>query len=325
MLQTRLAELRARKALDSAGLRADLPLTPLESVTNEVWGCGDYVLRVNRRLHSRLRREADLAPLLSDAVSYPKIVAVGKGQGADWVVVNRAPGMPLVRCWPLLTTDERRRAVDELAASLRALHDTEVPDELADSDDPPQLLQPGTHAAEPLFEGLERAAAFPFVDPGLLYEVGGFVRSRLSALDPFESTRLIHGDLHFQNVLWDGEHVTALLDLEFARAAPADLDLDVFLRFCSYPALFVPEGREAEARREDYDDVPFWLQEAYPELFAHPRVIDRVRIYAVAFDLKALLLSPPRGPLSSLTMRHPYRRLLATVRQESHLDRLRTG
>ena len=45
-----------------------------------------------------------------------------------------------------------------------------------------------------------------------------YVRANRSALDPFEATTLIHGDLHFQNVLWDGRNVTALLDLEFARA-----------------------------------------------------------------------------------------------------------
>jgi aminoglycoside phosphotransferase (APT) family kinase protein len=322
MSQNRLAELRARRALATAQIGTSGPLVPLESVTNEVWATGDVVVRINRRLHSRLRREAELADLLPDSVPYPRVLAVAKGRGADWVALERVPGTPLVRCWRLLTRDERRRAVSELADMLRGLHDTEVPVELQGADDPPQLLQPGPRATDPLVDAIDKATTLEFVDRGVLEELRGFVRARRSVLDPFESTRMIHGDLHFQNVLWDGHRVTALLDLEFARSAPADLDLDVFLRFCSYPSLFVPEGREHEARREDYDEVPGWLRHDYPELFAHPDLADRLRIYAIAFDLKSLLASPPRGPLNSLTLRHPYRRLMATVRHESHVDRL---
>jgi aminoglycoside phosphotransferase (APT) family kinase protein len=322
MSQNRLAELRARRALATAQIGVTGPLVPIESVTNEVWAAGDVVVRLNRRLHSRLRREAELADLLPDSVPYPRILAVAEGRGADWVALERVPGTPLVRCWRMLSRDERRRAVREVAEVLRALHTTEVPPELEGADDPPQLLQPGPRATDPLLDAIDEATTLEYVDRGVLEEIRGFVRSHRSVLDPFESTRLIHGDLHFQNVLWDGHDVTALLDLEFARTAPADLDLDVFLRFCSYPSLFVPEGREDEARREDYDEVPGWLREEYPELFEHPHLADRLRIYAIAFDLKALLAGPPRGPLNSLMLSHPYRRLMATVRKESYVDRL---
>lgn len=322
MSQNRLAELRARRALATAQLGIEGPLVPIESVTNEVWATGDVVVRLNRRLHSRLRREAELAVLLPAGVPYPRILAVAPGRGADWVALERVPGTPLVRCWHLLDREGRRRAVRELAEVLRALHGTEVPPDLRGAHDPPQLLQPGPHAVEPALAAIEQARSLEFVDHAVLDDLRGFVRSTRSVLEPFVSTRLIHGDLHFQNVLWDGHDVTALLDLEFARPAPADLDLDVFLRFCAYPALFVPEGREDEARREDYDEVPGWLREEYPELFAHPHLADRLRLYAIAFDLKALLATPPRGPLKTLLLSHPYRRLIAILRNESYLDHL---
>lgn len=321
MLQNRLSELRARRALATADLPAD-SLIRLESVTNEVWAAGSVVVRVNGRLDSRLRREAELAQLLDPAVKYPPVVAVGQGNSDDWIALKRVPGAPLVRCLRTLSVDERRRAVEQVAAILQALHATVVPAELAPAADPPQLLQTGPTATEPLLDAIEQARGLEFVDRGVLEELRSYVRGKRHALDPFEDSHLIHGDLHFQNVLWNGQHITALLDLEYARPAPADLDLDVFLRFCSYPALFVPEGREDEARREDYDEVPDWLRESYPELFGHPNLVDRLRIYSIAFDLKALLASPPRGPLHSLMHRHPYRRLMATVRHESHLDRL---
>jgi aminoglycoside phosphotransferase (APT) family kinase protein len=322
MADNRLAELRARRALADAGFDVHGHLRPVESVTNEVWETNDVVLRVNRRLHSRLRREAEISSLLPPDVPYPTVIGVGGGSGQDWVVLDRIPGTPLVRAWPTMERADRRRAVRELARTLRSLHTTTVPKELADISDPPQLLVPGPRAVNPVLQALDRAEALEFVDPVIIAELRSYVRGVRAVLDPFESDHLIHGDMHFQNVLWDGQHITALLDLEFARAAPPDLDLDVFLRFCSYPALFVPVGREHEARRQDYDEVPAWFREDYPELFDHPALVDRLRLYAIAFDLKHVLAEPPRGPLGSLTLQHPYRRLMATVRRESYLDRL---
>ena len=318
----RLAELRARRALAGARLDPELTVVPVESVTNEVWSAGDVVIRVNRRIHSRLRREAELAPILPPAVRYPKLLAAGEGSGSDWVVLEKVPGTPLVRCWPGLTDDERHRAVDELAAAVQALHAVRPPPDQADAEDPPQLLQPGALATEPLLLGLERARGMPGVDRGLLLDAENFVRSLRGVLDPFEARTLIHGDLHFQNVLWDGDHVSALLDLEFARPAPGDLDLDVFLRFCCFPSLFVPESREKEVDARSYEDVPFWFRDAYPALFAHPRLFDRLRLYAIAFDVKDLLGDPPRQPLHQLSSDHPYKRLADVLRGESHLDRL---
>ena len=36
-------------------------------------------------------------------------------------------------------------------------------------------------------------------------------------LDTGRSVQLVHGDLHFENVLWDNGHISAVLDLEWAR------------------------------------------------------------------------------------------------------------
>jgi aminoglycoside phosphotransferase (APT) family kinase protein len=324
MEQTKLAELRARRALVSAGLASgpDVSVTRVESVTNEVWERGDVVIRVSGSIGRRLRREAALAGQLLPGVLYPAIVAVGEEGGIDWLVLDRVPGEPLVRCWPGLDIAQRRTAIEHLAGALRALHETPAPLELADRPDGPHPLSAGPNAVAPVFAVLERASALRWVDRGMIADAIDLVGALGEALGSFTSATLVHGDLHFQNVLWNGDHVSALLDLEYARAAPPDLDLDVFLRFCAFPVLFVPVGREAEAHTDLYADVPHWLRDAYPELFAHPRLFDRLRVYAIAFDAQDLVANPPRMAVSKLTSEHPYHRLGATVRGRSHIDAL---
>lgn len=315
---------RARRALQSAFLDMDMPLKRADSVTNEVWIADEYVIRVNRRLDPRLRREAALAPHLPPEVRYPEIVAYGGKPGSDWLILKRVPGDPLARCWPTMTALERREAIHQFAGALRALHRTNTPPDLPDIDtDVPQLLSDRTFSpVMPLLVALDRLRANEFVDPDLITRTEALVSDSAKALTPFGSPTLVHGDLTFENILWDGKSITALLDFEWARSGPADLDLDVLLRFCALPHLHVAEDYEHLTRSEDYRDVPWWLADDYPELFTFADQFDRVRLYAIAYDVRDLLLFPPTGPIGELSQHHPVHRLAATVNGTSYLNRL---
>lgn len=313
---------RARRALDEAGLDLDVPLTRASSVTNEVWLTDEYVVRVNRHPNQRLRREAALAPLLPNEVGYPGIVAYGGQMGADWLIVRRMPGTVLSRCWPGMTVDERRESVRQLSNILRHLHRVVCPPDLPEIDTP-QLLSPHAfRAVDPLLEALDRAMSLPHVEPLMLAELKDLVLDTCAVIEPFDNRTLIHGDLHFENVLWDGQRVTALLDFEWAHAGPPDLELDIFLRFCAYPYLHVAEDYEHLTRAEDYADVPSWMTEFYPELFDAPNIFERCRIYSIAYDVRELLLFPPPRPPRELSKHHPYNRLERTLQGRSHLNRL---
>lgn len=313
---------RARRALSEAGLDMQMPLTRASSVTNEVWLSDDVVVRVNREPNQRLRREAALGPLLPAEVGYPEIVGYGGQLGADWLVVRRVPGQVLSRCWPTMSVDERREAVRQLGRILRSLHRFESPTDLPEIDVPQLLGGHGFRAVDPLLTALDEAEGLQYVDHVLIDEARQLVMSTCSAIEPFDLPTLVHGDLHFENVLWDGNRVTALLDFEWCRAGPADLDLDVFLRFCAYPYLHVAEDYEHLTRAEDYADVPAWMAEDYPELFDFPLEFERTRIYSIAYDMRELLLFPPPRPPRELSKHHPYNRLERTIRGRSHLNRL---
>ncbi len=315
---------RARRALQSAFLDIDMPLRRASSVTNEVWIADEYVIRVNRRLDPRLRREAHLAPFLPPEVRYPEIVAYGGKPGSDWLILKRVPGEVLARCWPTMSALERREATHQLAGALRALHQTQAPPDLPEIDSTaPQLLSSRTFSpVMPLLVAIDRLRELPHMERDLLDRAEAMVAEHAKDLTPFDSTTLVHGDLTFENVLWDGKKISALLDFEWARPGPADLDLDVLLRFCALPHLHVAEDYEHLTHAQDYRDVPWWLADDYPELFDFPNQFDRVRIYAIAYDVRDLLLNPPTEPVGGLSQHHAYHRLAATVNGTSYLNRL---
>ena len=319
-----MAMARARHALAKAGLDPSVELHRLSSVTNEVWMAGKHVVRVNRHPVPRLWREATLSTmLLSAGVGCPPIVAYGGIVGADWMITERLRGQVLSRCWPAMSLSDRRRAIRQLADRLRQIHNYRLDESLPEVATP-QLLasSAGPGSVDRLMNGLDAAQGSDFVDPVLILRAKTLVRENLAAIDPVPAETLIHGDIHFENVLWDGQRITGLLDFEWARTAAPDLELDVFLRFCAYPFLHVAEDYEGVTLPEDYAEVPGWLAEDYPELFAHPHLRDRLRVYSIAYDVRDLLMDPPDRPVDQLSHLHPYHRLADTVEHRGHVDLL---
>jgi hygromycin-B 7''-O-kinase len=318
---------RARKALEEAGLPAGIPIERASSVTNEVWLTDELVVRVNRRPNNRLRREAVLAPLLPPEVCYPEVVAYGGELGADWLISRRVSGDLLSRAWPDMTSFERQSAVRQIASILRALHRVEVPADLPEIDDPPQPLDASClPIVEPVIALLDQLDRHPSVDHGLLRDARHVVLQSTAALEPFTTSTLIHGDLHFQNILWDGFSVTAVIDFEWARGAPPDLDLDVLLRFFARPHWFVGPDDAPRTHVADYVEVPFWLAEFYPELFSHDYILERTMLYSLAYDIRDLANDLRNeditGPTFALPDFHPHKRIEDLLRGRSHLHRL---
>jgi scyllo-inosamine 4-kinase len=317
------SQVRARTALRDAGLDETVPMERASSVTNEVWLTANHVIRVNRRRDNRLQREAMLAAVMPPEVGYPTVVAHGGRPGEDWLVCERVPGRPLAHWWPDLTKADRERAVRQLAARLAALHRTQVPDDLPPIQHAPQLLEVGSaDPTGPLLAAIDKIGEAEHVSPFMLEEASALVRELAWTLQPFESDTIVHGDVTFENVLWNGQEVTALLDVEWARRGPPDLDLDILLRCAAYPDLHVAEAYADRTHAEDYKEVPWWLADAYPALFQFPRQLDRMRVYSIAYDVRDLLAYPPQSSPRQLSPLHAYHRLMRVVQGRSYLDEL---
>lgn len=315
MEHDRLAEVRARRALQQAGLDGSVPLQPASSTTNEVWLTPDVVVRVNRDVSPRLRREAALLDWLPAELRPARVVASGHGSGFDWLIVERLAGGPLSRAWPTMDTTQRRTAIEQLCDLLAVLHATPAPPGLAVARSP-QLVE--GDGPSRLVDAARAARHLDHVPASLIGLVAEAIDRHGPALDTNPRTTLIHGDLVFENLLWDGSTLT-LLDFEWARPGPPDLDLDVLLRCCGLPDLHVASDYADRTRAADYAAVPGWIRHAYPELFATPHLGSRLVCYALGFDLRQVLLDPPQVPFTKLPQDHALRRLDALVMGTSYL------
>lgn len=318
-----LAKAHARQALADAGLPSEGHLEPLRSVTNEVWLSEDYLVRLNRRQDQRLQKEMAIGSLLPPILGYPELVAYGGEPGSDWLILRRPRGRVLSQAWPHLAAPQRVLAIQHLAHLLQTVHSLPAPAELPEIDDPPLMVSVDLDSPTAgLVAALEQLSSLPYVDAGLMADTRSLVRDLTLSLEPFRATTLVHGDVHFENVLWDGTRVHTLLDWKWSRPAPADIDLDVLLRFCAHPEAFVADAHRHHARAEEFASVPWQFADAYPALLSHPRQFDRMRVYSMAYDVRELLHYPPPVPIDRLPAHHAYHRLAAVVAGRSYLDQL---
>lgn len=301
---------RARRALQQAGLPFGGEVVAANSTRNEVLICGDYVVRVNREPNQRLRREAELVAELPIRTWTPRVLGHGGDIGADYLIVARRPGQPLSRCWPSMTARDRRFAIAQLAEALDDLHSTPTPTTVNPLTRTTHLLDDGPGLTlRPLWQAIGTMRRDKLADHRLLDLIEQTTSERAHLFDSFSTEFLVHGDLTFENILWDGRQITALLDFEWCRGGPAELDLDSIARYCRYPFAHVPEPASREQRPQDYANVWSWLTSDLPDLFEAPDLQDRLLVIDIAFELHELLSHPDLGSRKKLGPLHPLNRL----------------
>src|ERR1700704_3326311 len=186
--------------------------------SNATWVGDGVAVRVT---HTPVDMAAEVALVraLPQEVGHPKILGVGTIEGHDWIVTEEVRGQNLHEAWPTLTPEERRRAIRQLWARVRVVHDAT----------PSLRLLVGSHAgfipatandATAAADRVSAALGLPDVQRSRFHEIiGDYYRAA-----PVVEQVVSHGDLALMNALWDGE-VVALLDFEFAVLGPVEIDL----------------------------------------------------------------------------------------------------
>jgi aminoglycoside phosphotransferase (APT) family kinase protein len=107
---------------------------------------------------------------------------------------------------------------------------------------------------------------------------------------------LLHGDFYLVNILVQGDHVSALIDFEFSRLGPRDLEL-----------ISVVRALDAESRLGlRRPPLLAWLAEDYPELFGPADLDRRLWLYALAYTIRHIVFWPPdRAEADGLEVTHP--------------------
>ena len=193
--------------------------------------------------------------------------------------------LPLPRAESLLASARHegradRALIDDVAARFRELADV---DPLGDA-----LLAELDPAA-----AVALAAVGPPVGPPV-----GVVGPAVGAVT------CVHGDAHLGNALWKDGRVTALLDFEWVRLGPPDLEIEPYLR----------ADTAGLTDTELLRDVLGWLAESHPAMFTGPDLVRRLWLYQLANAVRELFLGGPDDGA--------WRQLRRVVKSPDHLLRI---
>lgn len=309
------SEGRLRLVAEAAKLTIDGPIR-LRSDSNEVWRIGDLVLRICwwSSDPTHLQREALILQHLPDEVPHVRIADAGVIDTLSWTLTHWVPGSTLSDSWVDLDRAERHDAAEQLGHALRALHawqpSPEVRAAIAARPTEPDASDVIEADLNPLpvdraLRLVEPATRLENVDRRLVEQLGEQLE-RLRHLDPLTDPTLgsvVHGDATLNNVIWDGRRL-ALLDFEWARLGPADLELQPLL-----PA-------DGGCLRS--------LVSAYPDIVAHADAVDRLWLYDLSATLRDLLVKAPLPATDDLPPWHPKRRLPMTLAGPGYIEALLT-
>lgn len=289
-----------------------------ESWSNDAWLTDDLVLRVCwRGDRQRFARERALLDSLPASVPHAIVEASGQIEGLAWMALRRIPGQRLDLVWPRLSVQERRDAVLSLAKALESLHHWTPPPLVRQSLQQALLPAPGATPGEIVGAALlplPVSSILPLLawlddQPEMAGELVGAARLRIDELRPFLTEEeftggvVVHSDASLANVWWHHGRLAALLDLEWARLGPPDLEFATM--FGGHPDLQVTPGETARAQETT---VLAWLREGYPTLFAGTHLTERLWLYDICFQIRQLCAYRSFGAsslsrLASLTRR----------------------
>lgn len=318
---------RLARVCSVAGLDPLAAPQRIESNSNDAWSLddarlGQLVLRVCWRGDiDRLGREVTVARHMPASIRYPEVAGHGRtsldGFDLSYSLTRRLTGRSIEREVASMDGAERRSAVAQLADMLADLHRWVPSADLAG----PLVARPdlahggisGLLGADitplPVVRALDLAAhatSLPHVDPCLMSDAVQILRTLRDLEQPVDDPSahgLIHGDLDLSNLLWSDSDVV-LLDLEWVRFGPPLLDLQ---RLCDHADVDMMNGVDT------HPTLLRWLESDYPELFRCPHAAARMRLYALVFAVRHVIVDPPDRDAADLPPDHAIHRIRRLV------------
>lgn len=257
---------------------ADLPVHEFAGgQINHTFQVGEFVVKIQKDLDVLLHQVPLTEQMIEIGAKVPEIVDSGKLAGKEYIVMRKIPGQKLSEQWHTFSGKQKEQFIAQIAEQLKLIHSISF-----DQYSPQRPLE------FPTWKG----AMIHYTDFGILdgvelntetKEIVGMLKSHfdqhIEKLNETHTSVLVHNDLHFENILFEGETITGVFDFDFARQAPKDYELWHLIDFFHTPVYFVEENLEEIWRKYEHTNELTLFKKYYPELFIGEYLLERLRIY----------------------------------------------
>lgn len=234
--------------------------------TNTIYRVGDYIVRIctSNSNEKRFKREIDFYQTNNNNTNIPTLFASDISKEIVpyyYEVINRINGNTLYEVWYKISDDERKQIVLNIISILKSIHnqakqETNFKDFIKEK--LTSLLR-DCNINDDIYNSL-LILCDKYFDDNNMYQ--------------------IHGDLHFDNFIYDKNKLT-LLDFERTMTAPLDYEFRILNRYNSMPWLWASGETDMLTVESDYQDLMSMIIDNYSELKSIPYLIERLTIYEI--------------------------------------------
>lgn len=209
----------------------------------------------------------------------PAVIDHGEFAGRPYLLMRKAEGTNLVYDWLKFSLAEKEHFIAQLCEQLKIFHSVKFDDYVL-----PIYLD---HKFANLKTAVANVTNFALIDksrlkPEYLVDVEyleDFFARQQSVLDEGGTAVLVHSDIHLENLFYQGDKLTAIIDFDWISAAPRDYELwkitDVFYD----PKKTAAQGLQSLYQGYRMTEEFKFIRKYYPELFQSSDVLTRVRLF----------------------------------------------
>ena len=234
--------------------------------TNTIYSVDNYIIRIctNLRNEERFVTEINFYKENKDNNGIPKLYVWDITKSVVpyyYEIIEKVAGKTLYELWGILSDIERRKIAIQIIDILKPFHTKEVKgyEFLEMLKTKILFLKDKCNLDDEMFNDLIEICCKYFKE---------------------NKFGLIHGDLHFDNFMFDGTNLH-LLDFERCMVAPIDYDFRIFSVSRFVPWLWASGKTDMITVPSDYQTLMDMIIDNYPELNKIPYIRERLDFYSI--------------------------------------------
>ena len=239
--------------------------------TNTIYSVDNYIVRIctDSKNEERFENEVNFYKENKDNNGIPKLYVSDTKKSVVpyyYEVIEKVSGKTLYELWYRLSDSERIKIVIQIIDILKPFHSKEV-------------------KGYDFLEMLKTKILYLKDKCNLDNELFNDLINMCYKYFKKNTFGLIHGDLHFDNFMYDGTNLH-LLDFERCMVAPIDYDFRIFSKYNSQPYLWASAKTDMLTVESDYQDLMSIFLENYKELNEIPYINERLDFYSIIESLE---------------------------------------
>lgn len=233
-----------------------------------------------------------------------KVVEFGQEENKTYLVLEKIPGRSLSYDWLNMSGKQKENIMSELTKQLKIFHSIKFKDYII-----PALID--NQPCSNLREAVRNSTKFDLIDKNILapeylkeFEyLENFYQQNEHILDEQDTAVFVFNDLHLENIIWNGEELTGIIDFDWVCQAPKDYELWKIVDVTREPRCTVDGELKPLAEGSQMIKEFARLKKDYPELFAAENLADRIRLFYIQELINNRFFDYQKGTISEETFK----------------------